>query len=77
MCKHGMQKYRCKICGKTLERMVEQYDHLMDSHMALISRMASIEDQHAAHQAFIAALTELFNDHKDAHGCAGRTLEVL
>jgi len=34
-------------------------------------------DVDAAHQAFIAALTELFNDHKDAHGCAGRTLEVL
>ena len=47
MCKHGMQKYRCKICGKTLERMVEQYDHLMDSHMALISRMASMEQQQA------------------------------
>ena len=47
LCKHGMQKYRCKICGKTLERMVEQYDHLMDSHMALISRMASMEQQQA------------------------------
>ena len=47
MCKHGVQKYRCKICGKTLEKIVEQYDHLMDSHMALISRMASMEQQQA------------------------------
>ena len=30
-----------------------------------------------AHEAFIAALTNLFDTHKAAYGCAGRTLEVL
>ena len=30
-----------------------------------------------AHEAFIAALTNLFDTHKAAYGCAGRTLEIL
>lgn len=31
----------------------------------------------AAHAVFVAALTRLFDEHKAAYGCAGRTLEVL
>ena len=35
------------------------------------------EQVDAAHQQFIAALTALFEQHKDQYGCAGRKLEVL
>ena len=35
------------------------------------------EQVDAAHQQFIAALTALFEQHKETYGCAGRKLEVL
>jgi hypothetical protein len=35
------------------------------------------EQVDAAHQRFIVSLTNLFDEHKTAYGCAGRTLEVL
>ena len=37
----------------------------------------SKEVVNAAHEQFICALTALFDEHKAAYGCAGRTLEVL